>query len=81
MSPRWKKDGRELFFQSGAGAVMAVKVETGSVGTPAELFRAPGIQREWSVSADGQRFLVAAPSGQSAQEFTVVVDWQSVIKH
>jgi eukaryotic-like serine/threonine-protein kinase len=81
ISPRWRKDGRELFFQSGNGAVMAVKIEAGSVGTPTVLFRAPGIQREWSVTADGQRFLVAAPSGPSAQELSVVVNWQSTVKH
>ena len=51
-----------------------------SVGTPAELFRAPGIQPEWSVTADGQRFLVAAPSRQSAPAFTVVLNWQSTLK-
>jgi Tol biopolymer transport system component len=79
-SPRWRKDGRELFYQS-RGAVMAVSVDAASVGRPTELFRAPGIQTGWSVSADGQRFLVAAPSRQSAPAFTVVVNWQSTLKH
>ena len=79
ISPRWRKDGRELFFQSSVGAVMAVKVDAASVGTPTELFRAPGIQTEWSVTADGQRFFVAAPSRQSTREFTVVVNWQSTL--
>ncbi len=60
---------------------MAVSVDAAAVGTPIELFRAPGIQTEWSVSADGQRFLVAAPSRQSAPAFTVVVNWQSALKH
>ena len=80
MSPRWRKDGRELFYHS-SGAVMAVTVDAAAVGTPTELFRVPGIQREWSVSADGQRFLVAAPVRQSAPTFTVVVNWQSALKH
>jgi hypothetical protein len=80
MSPRWRKDARELFYQSQGGAMMAVSVDGSSVGTPAELFRAPGIQLEWSVTADGQRFLVAAPSRQSAPAFTVVVNWQSTLK-
>jgi Tol biopolymer transport system component len=80
-SPRWRKDGRELFYQSRGGAVMSVTVDAASFGTPNELFRAPGIQTEWSVSEDGQRFLVAAPSRQSAPTFTVVVNWQSVLKN
>jgi len=79
VSPRWGKDGRELFYQS-SGAVMAATVDAASVGTPTELFRVPGIQRQWSVSADGQRFLVAAPVRQTAPTFTVVVNWQSALK-
>ncbi len=79
ISPRWRKDGRELFYQS-RGAVMAVTVDGASAGKPTELFPAPGIQADWSVSADGQRFLVAVPSRQSAPAFTVVVNWQATLK-
>jgi serine/threonine-protein kinase len=78
VSPRWRQDGRELFYQSRAGSIMAVKVDDASVGPPTELFRAPpGIQSEWSVSAEGDRFLVAAPIQRTAPAFTVVVNWQS----
>jgi hypothetical protein len=69
-----------LFYHSG-GAVMAVTVDAAAVGTPTKLFRVPGIQSEWSVRADGQRFLVAAPVLQSAPTFTVVVNWQSALKN
>ena len=80
-SPRWRKDGRELFYQSREGSIMAVTVDGASIGAPKELFRAPGIQGGWSVTADGQRFLVAAPSRLSAPDLTVVFNWQSTIKH
>ena len=80
-SPRWRRDGKELFYQTRAGAVMVVPFESAAIGTPAELFRAPGIQPEWNVSADGQRFLVAAPTQQIAPTFTVIANWQSGIKH
>jgi serine/threonine-protein kinase len=79
-APRWRSDGRELFYQS-SGAVLAVSVDAASVGTPTELFRVPGIRREWSVGADGQRFLVAAPVRHNEPTFTVVVNWQSALKH
>jgi eukaryotic-like serine/threonine-protein kinase len=79
-APRWRKDGRELFYQSIAGAVMSVVVDAASIGKPSELFRAAGIQTDWSVSADGQRFLVATPSRESAPAFTVVVNWQSTLR-
>jgi hypothetical protein len=79
-APRWRSDGRELFYQS-SGAVLAVSVDAASVGTPTELFRVPGIRREWSVGADGQRVLVAAPVRHNEPTFTVVVNWQSALKH
>jgi dipeptidyl aminopeptidase/acylaminoacyl peptidase len=81
ISPRWRKDSRELFFQSLIGSVMSVPVEAASFGTPSELFRAPGIQPEWDVRADGQRFLVAAPVSNRGHELSVIVNWQSAIRH
>lgn len=60
---------------------MSVRVDATSVGRPTELFRALGIQLEWSVSADGERFLVAEPTSNSGQELTVLANWQSKIRH
>ena len=45
MSPRWRRDGRELYFLNPDNAVMAVDVETGdifSAAVPRELFRTAG---------------------------------------
>jgi dipeptidyl aminopeptidase/acylaminoacyl peptidase len=68
--PRWRADGRELYFVAGDGAMMAVPVSAGAnvtVGTPVKLF-ASGIAGEnyffyggaamYAPSRDGQRFLV-----------------------
>jgi Tol biopolymer transport system component len=68
--PRWRGDGRELYFVSGDGAMMAVPVSLGAIvtaGTPVKLFDS-GIAREnyfyyggaamYAPSRDGQRFLV-----------------------
>jgi Tol biopolymer transport system component len=68
--PRWRADGRELFFVAGDGALMAVPVSLGATataGTPVKLF-ASGIAGEnyffyggaamYTPSRDGQRFLV-----------------------
>ena len=64
ISPRRRKDGRELFLTTPAGAVLAVPVTMGSgstvkIGSPHLLFHAPGMVDDWAVSADGQRFLLA----------------------
>jgi hypothetical protein len=85
--PRWRKDGKELFYLGAYGQLMATEVTAaGSVfqpGTPKALFKAVAVQG-WDVSADGTRFLfpsVGARSGETASEpFTVVLNWTALLK-
>lgn len=66
--PRWRGDGKELYYLSPTGMLMAVPIEasgTFSSGAPAPLFqvrgRAPISSTDvftYDVSKDGQRFLV-----------------------
>jgi serine/threonine protein kinase len=76
MSPRWRADGRELFYLSRDGVVSAATVRpAGSdIGfdAPQELFRLAGgrrvsSDRGFDVSSDGQRFLVVAAKETDAQ--------------
>ena len=61
--PRWRRDGRELFYTEG-NKLMAVPVATQlrfSPGTPAPLFENDTLQSfnpQYDVAADGQRFIV-----------------------
>jgi Tol biopolymer transport system component len=91
-SPRWRPDGKELFYVSGDRKLMAVPVKlsaTIEAGTPQPLFPLspfPGIAAAPSIYApmrDGQRFLVNAPAGgeaAAAPPFTVVTNWQAAFK-
>jgi eukaryotic-like serine/threonine-protein kinase len=80
-APRWRADGQELFYQTSAGALMAVRVSVQGFDEPTELFRAPGMLPHWGVAPDGQRFLLALPVSERAQgPFTVVLDWQSELE-
>jgi len=82
--PRWRGDGRELFFVAPNGDLMSVAITevaaSGStaglqVGRPALLFPAPS-PTNWDAAPDGQRFLFAIPVGPRAMApFTVVVNW------
>ena len=85
--PRWRRDGRELFFMSPAGdgrqAMMAVDTETGSngsfkAGLPRKLFEIATPQ-SWDVTADGKRFLLTLPldqnGGDDVQPIRVLVNW------
>jgi Tol biopolymer transport system component len=81
--PRWRRDGKELFY-NGGGKLMAVDVkENGSsfeAGIPKVLFE--GIRAlSYDVSGDGQRFLIAVPVEESTPEsITVVLNWTADLK-
>jgi Tol biopolymer transport system component len=83
MEPRWRKDGRELFYLTPSGSLTAVPVEgPGTFGASKVLFKfEPGGPHHYCYAAagDGQRFLVnqraAAPD-----DFTVIVHWMSRLR-
>ncbi len=65
--PRWRRDGGEIYFQTTGGAMMAVPAVIGAafrLGTPERLFET-GVTSSafdrFSVTADGNRFLLALP--------------------
>lgn len=60
--PRWRADGRELFFTVG-GRLMVAPVSPGtsvSVGNASALFTLPSAR--YAVHPDGERFLVLVPT-------------------
>jgi Tol biopolymer transport system component/tRNA A-37 threonylcarbamoyl transferase component Bud32 len=83
LAPLWRGDGRELFFHALDGMLMAVPVENASTMTtraPVGLFsfRPAGafITPYYSVTADGQRFLLsAAVENPTDAPLTVLVNW------
>jgi serine/threonine protein kinase/Tol biopolymer transport system component len=83
-APRWRRDGKELFYVSASGAVMAVDIDTSQgikSGVPRTLFKVDGALADWGVSPDGSRFLFAVPAKQSGPApFSVVLNWQATLK-
>ena len=82
--PRWRADGKELFYITPDTRVMAVPITLGAtieLGTPRMLF-AGASYTDYTPSRDGQRFLVNAPAeGQTAiAPVTVVLDWAAALK-
>jgi Tol biopolymer transport system component len=85
--PRWRSDGREIYYLAQDGWIMAVPVERGPVfhgGPPQQLFQTPPVFLRAAlnpgtladVSRDGKRFLIAMPPGGAREDFTVVLNWQ-----
>jgi hypothetical protein len=83
-APRWRSDGKELFYLAPDGKMMTVEVTTGRefrVGTPTPLFQTPSGAIVGDVSADGKRFLLTTPVGPShSPPFTVVLNWTAGTK-
>jgi len=83
-SPRWRGDGRELYYLAPNGKVIAVDVTTPDRefrgGTPTPLFQTPIGTAVGDVTADGKRFLLVTPTGPNASVFTVVLNWTSTLR-
>jgi serine/threonine protein kinase len=88
VEPKWRRDGRELYYLALDGKLMAVSIRGDRVleaGTPVLLFQTPMTvnraqpprTRRYDVAPDG-RFLIAAPIGTAAAAPTIaVVNWAS----
>jgi len=82
--PVWSRDGRELYFLSNDGKMMAVAVKINGrnfeAGVPRALFAVPG-QYQFDIGKDG-RFLIQVPQSHTPDSFSinVVVNWQSALK-
>jgi Tol biopolymer transport system component len=88
---RWRRDGKEMFYFTADGRLMAVDVSsspTFHAGIPHALFSAPifggGLTEDthrWDMTADGQRFLInTVPEQGGSSPITVWVNWQTAIK-
>lgn len=89
--PRWREDGREIYFYSRAGAMMAVSIAmAGSearVGNPRKLFQATIESNTFSspaydVTPDGKKFIInsTGDSGVTQSPLNLVVNWGGLLK-
>ena len=82
--PRWRRDGKEIFFLAPDDKLMVAEIKLGTasvdVGSSRPLFHFRpfgGAGRDiYDVTDDGQRFLVASPGGEdNSSPVTLVVNW------
>ena len=89
--PRWRQDGKELFYLSADGKLMAVAVTTDAsfrAGSPIALFqthrRLPVSSLDdfsYDVSGDGQRFLIATKVDEAnTAPLSILLNWASQIE-
>jgi serine/threonine-protein kinase len=86
--PLWARNGRELFFISGEGALISVPISGGrsfTYGAPVQLLRAGQynveVARNYDVSVDGTRFLfVKNLSTANRPSLVVVSHWLDEVR-
>ena len=82
--PRWRGDGKELFYVASHGQLMSVDISAKPLfeaGAPKPMFQLPPGFNGGEVTADGRRFLIGVPVAQSSSvPFTVVLNWQTTLK-
>jgi len=87
--PRWRQDGREIFYMAEDRKLMSAEIKAGlqlEVGKVRPLLEArtagdPLLESEYDVTRDGQRFLVNTPIGEKAvSSVTLVLNWTAELK-
>ena len=90
--PRWRADGKELYYIAPDRTLVAVPIEAGEAikaGVPQPLFptriRSTNLGTHasaYDVTSDGQRFLIANQTEESrAQTLTVITNWRSKVQN
>jgi serine/threonine protein kinase len=91
--PRWRADGKELYYLAPNANIMAVPLTTSpsfQPGAPQAMFQMPpafmravqlpGVLTD--ITADSKRFLLAMPREQNTRDaFTVVMNWTVGLEH
>jgi Tol biopolymer transport system component len=84
--PRWRADGKEIFYIAPDQKLMAAQITTkdGEIQTAEvrPLFGPllTGNQYQYDVSADGQRILAIAPRENASEPLTIVQNWPAGLK-
>jgi eukaryotic-like serine/threonine-protein kinase len=85
--PRWRQDGKELYYLASDGKMMAVDIRVGAgikPGVSHELFdtglSVDPILDQYAVTPDGRRFLILKSIGETAATpITVILNWTSLL--
>jgi Tol biopolymer transport system component len=92
IEPRWRRDGKELFYIAPDGKLMAAPIQgagqTLEAGAPVALFQTRIVgggtaisKQQYAVAPDGQRFLINITADEStASPITIVTNWTAGLK-
>jgi eukaryotic-like serine/threonine-protein kinase len=94
IQPRWRGDGKEIFYRAPDGKLISVEIQTAprfQAGAPQALLDlqsaltgVPATAFRYDVMRDGKRFLVITPptgtEGGGSSPITVVLNWQAAVR-
>jgi eukaryotic-like serine/threonine-protein kinase len=87
VQPRWRGDGKELFYMSNDGRMMSVTSERGSfvkMGAPRKLFDTGLVPdatvNQYAVTSNGLKFLVLQPRKDYLESYSVILNWPATLK-
>jgi eukaryotic-like serine/threonine-protein kinase len=85
--PRWRRDGREIFFADLDGQLMGVEISIKESGIEVAQARSVGIQIDitrgyvYDLSLDGRKILAPArPAQKSVLPLTLVQNWTALLR-
>lgn len=84
--PRWRGDGKEIFYVTRDGQLMSAEVTAREglleVGRVQKLFGGIVTSRGflWDASLDGQKFIVAQEVRSPSPPLTLVQNWTALLK-
>jgi Tol biopolymer transport system component len=91
VEPKWRRDGKELYYLALDGKMMAVPITAAAsfnAGKPATLFQTslamtrnnPARDRRYDVAPDGRFLMVVPMPGGAPLPTTVLVNWEAALK-
>jgi len=84
--PRWRADGKELFYFTSDNVLTAVEVKTSASGLelgaarPLFTFQLRALRGAFDVSADGRHFLVNTIANEDLPPLMLVTNWTAELK-
>jgi Tol biopolymer transport system component len=85
--PRWRRDGKELFYLTLDNKMMAAEVKASgssfTIGAVKQLFETRAYRSQvgaYDVTADGQRFFLSYEPGQPNEAITLVENWDAELR-
>jgi hypothetical protein len=87
ITPRWRRDGRELYYIDENRRLMAVPVpslDPPTFGSPQALFAARLQEepiRQYDVFPDGRRFILSRPLVEGQEPISAVLGWTARLQN